>query len=70
MKTYFKLQDNIDIYKYITYLLATIPQLDNPNDKEELQKFLPWSKKLPENILNYQGTYKELEIESELIIDK
>jgi len=61
--------NNLNIYKYITYLLEKLPQYDNLNDEEELQKFLPWSKDLPEDILNYQGTYNELEIESELIID-
>ena len=62
--------NNLNIYKYITYLLETLPQYDNLNDEGILQHFLPWSKDLPENILNYQGTYKELEIESELVIDK
>ena len=62
--------NNLNIYKYITYLLETLPQYENLNDEEILQHFLPWSKDLPENILNYQGTYKELEIESELVIDK
>ena len=62
--------NKLNIYKYITYLLESIPQLDNPNEEGILQKYLPWSKDLPEEILNYQGTYKELEIQSELIIDK
>ena len=62
--------NNLNIYKYITYLLEAIPQLDNPSDEKILQKYLPWSDELPEDILNFQGTYKELEIESDLIVEK
>ena len=60
--------NNLNIYKYITYLLENIPQLENPNDERILEEFLPWSTKLPSDILNYQGSYTELEIESELIV--
>ena len=55
--------NNLNIEKYIKYLLEEIPQLDNPSDKKILKKYLPWSKELPADILNFQGTYKELVIE-------
>ena len=42
--------------------LQKIPQIDNPSDKKVLKKYLPWSKELPTDILNFQGTYKELVI--------
>ena len=35
--------NNLNIYKYVEYILKSIPQLDNPNDEEMLQKYLPWS---------------------------
>ena len=54
--------NNLNIEKYIKYLLEEIPQLDNPSDKKILKKYLPWSKELPADILNFQGTYKELVI--------
>lgn len=54
--------NNLNIEKYIKYLLEEIPQLDNPSDKKVLEKYLPWSKELPADILNFQGTYKELVI--------
>ena len=54
--------NKLNIEKYIQYLLEEIPQLDNPSDKKVLKKYLPWSKELPTDILNFQGTYKELVI--------
>ena len=55
--------NNLNIEKYIKYLLEEISQLDNPSDKNVLEKYLPWSKELPADILNFKGTYKELAIE-------
>ena len=55
--------NNLNIEKYIKYLLEEIPQLDNPSDRNVLEKYLPWSKELPADILNFKGTYKELAIE-------
>lgn len=54
--------NKLNIEKYIQYLLEEIPQLDNPSDKKVLKKYLPWSKELLADILNFQGTYKELVI--------
>lgn len=55
--------NKLNIYGYIKYLLKEIPQLENLNDKNALEKYLPWSKELPEDILNFQGTYEELDLE-------
>ena len=55
---YFKL----NIEKYIEYLLEELPQLENIHDEKMLEKYLPWSKQLPEDILDFQGTYQELKI--------
>lgn len=56
--------NNLNIEKYITYLLEELPQLDNPNDEKVLEKYLPWSNNLPNEILNFQGTYEELKIDN------
>lgn len=57
--------NKLNIEKYIEYLLEKIPQLDEPYKEKELEKYLPWSKELPEEILNYQSAYEELNLEKE-----
>ena len=52
----------MNIGKYIKYLLEEIPQLENPNDEKALEKYLPWSKELPDEILNFQSTYEDLKL--------
>ena len=54
--------NKLNIEKYIKYLLDKIPQMKNPSDEKELERYLPWSKELPEEILNFQGTYEELKL--------
>lgn len=54
--------NNLNIYKYINYLLNKLPQLENEQTEEVVEKYLPWSKELPDEILNYQGTYKEFNL--------
>lgn len=55
--------NNLNINKYIKYLLDTLPQLEGEQQECDIEKYLPWSKELPEEILNYQGTYKEINFE-------
>lgn len=55
--------NNLNIHKYINYLLEVLPQLEGEQTEEDIEKYLPWSKKLPEDILNYEGEYKELEVQ-------
>lgn len=62
--------NHLNIYRYINYLLEQLPQLENPTDEKELEKFLPWSKELPKDVLNFQGSYNELTVDSKLIVDK
>ena len=57
--------NNLNIEKYIKYLLDTIPQMDNPSNEKELERYLPWSKELPNEILNFQGTYEELKLNND-----
>lgn len=44
--------NNLNIAKYIEFLLKEIPQLDIANDISILDKYLPWSNELPNTILN------------------
>lgn len=57
--------NNLNIEKYIKYLLDTIPQMENPSNEKELEKYLPWSKELPNEILNFQGSYEELKLNND-----
>lgn len=52
--------NNLNINKYIKYLLETLPQLEGEQTEEEIEKYLPWSDELPKDILNFQGTYNDL----------
>ena len=54
--------NNLNIEKYIKYLLDELPQLESIYDENVLEKYLPWSKELPAEILNFQGTYDELKL--------
>lgn len=56
-------ENKLNINKYIKYLLEELPQLEGEQKEEEIEKYLPWSKNLPEEILNYEGTYKEINLE-------
>ena len=47
---------------YIKYLLDKLSQMEEAYSDEELEKYLPWSKELPSDILNFQGEYKEIEV--------
>ena len=57
--------NNLNIYKYIHYLLKELPQLEGYVDEEQLEKYLPWSDELPDEIRNFDGEYRECEIEEE-----
>ena len=40
--------NNLNVVKYLEYLLANFSQLEEPTNKMILKDFLPWSKKLPD----------------------
>ncbi len=42
--------NNLNIFKYIEYLLTELPQLENPTDEEQLKQYLPWSESLPDYV--------------------
>ena len=52
--------NNLNINKYINYLLKVLPQLEGEQSEEAIEKYLPWSKELPEEVLNFQGEYEEI----------
>jgi len=45
-------QNKLNVQKYIRYLLEELPQEENIADEEVLQKYMPWSKTLPEDMQN------------------
>lgn len=42
--------NNLNITKYMEYLLTELPQLENLNDEKELERYLPWSGLLPDSV--------------------
>ncbi len=42
--------NNLNIFKYIEYLLTELPQLENPTDGEQLKQYLPWSESIPDYV--------------------
>lgn len=42
--------NNLNVFKYIEYLLTELPQLENPTDEEQLKQYLPWSESLPDYV--------------------
>ena len=62
--------NKLNIHQYINYLLAELPQIENLNNETEIAKYLPWSKKLPKEILNCQGTELEATFDTnKLVVD-
>ena len=54
--------NNLNIYKYLNYLLDSLPQLDGIQTEENLERFLPWSDELLDDVRNFDGEYKEMEL--------
>ena len=57
--------NHLNIYNYINYLLSELPQLENIDSQDVLDKYLPWSKELPKDVLNFQGAYEELKVDEQ-----
>ena len=53
--------NNLNIYKYMNYLLESLPQEEGLSE-EILMKYLPWSEDLPDDVRNYVGEYEELKV--------
>lgn len=54
--------NKLNVNKYINYLLEQLPQLENL-DENSLERYLPWSTELPTDVLNFEGSYKELNLD-------
>ena len=46
--------NKLNIYKYINYLLEILPQLEGEQKDTDIEKYLPWSEELPDEIRNYE----------------
>ena len=55
--------NKLNIYKYINYLLEALPQLEGEQKDTDIEKYLPWSEELPNEIKNYEEEYTELNLE-------
>ena len=55
--------NKLNIYKYINYLLEILPQLEWEQKDTDIEKYLPWSEELPDEIRNYEEEYTELNLE-------
>ncbi|MGD9570232.1 MAG: IS66 family transposase [Sedimentibacter sp.] len=60
--------NNLNIFKYIEYLLTVLPQLDNLNDEEQLKQYLPWSESLPASVRS--SVSEVLTVNKELLVNK
>ena len=54
--------NKLNIYKYINYRLEEFSQFEDTKTEEDLEKYLPWSKDLPDEIKNFEGEYKEMNL--------
>ena len=43
--------NNLNVYEYLKYLLAEMPNIDFHNNPELLESYLPWSDKLPKECM-------------------
>lgn len=48
---------------FIYYLLDNLPQMDIIQTEENLERFFPWSDELPDDVKDFDGEYKEMELE-------
>ena len=54
--------NNLNIYKYINYLLEELREQEGEQKEENIEKYLPWSDELPKEIRNFEEEYRELEV--------
>lgn len=53
--------NHLKLFEYMEHLLENLPQEDIL-DETTLEKYLPWSDKLPEALRSYEVEYKDLKI--------
>jgi hypothetical protein len=54
--------NKLNIYKYINYLLEILPQLEEERKDTDIEKYLPWSEELPDEIRSYEEECTELNL--------
>ena len=54
--------NNLNIYKYINYLLEELREQEGEQKEENIEKYLPWSDELPEEIRNFEEEYRKSEV--------
>ena len=52
-----------ELRKEKNYLLEILPQLEGEQKDTDIEKYLPWSEELPDEIRNYEEEYTELNLE-------
>lgn len=57
------IKQKCELRKEKNYLLEILPQLEEEQKDTDIEKYLPWSEKLPDEIRNYEEEYTELNLE-------
>ena len=57
------IKQKCEMRKEKNYLLEILPQLEGEQKDTDIEKYLPWSEELPDEIRNYEEEYTELNLE-------
>lgn len=57
------IKQKCELRKEKNYLLEILPQLEGEQKDTDIEKYLPWSEELPDEIRNYEEEYTELNLE-------
>lgn len=53
------IKQKCELRKEKNYLLEILPQLEGEQKDTDIEKYLPWSEELPDEIRNYEEEYTE-----------
>ena len=57
------IKQKCELIKEKNYLLEILLQLEGEQKDTDIEKYLPWSEELPDEIRNYEEEYTELNLE-------
>ena len=57
------IKQKCELRKEKNYLLEILQQLEGEQKDTDIEKYLPWSEELPDEIRNYEEEYTELNLE-------
>ena len=57
------IKQKFELRKEKNYLLEILTQLEGEQKDTDIEKYLPWSEELPDEIRNYEEEYTELNLE-------